>query len=264
MSQLPTIQLQTALEKTITAFDGIGGRLYLERSGELYTWGEQPKLPYELEKIVIEQHPVWQNWMAECKPGKILAIPDIYQETQLRVLALAFQFTKIRGILVIPLYYRNNLIGVLNIFRPEFDTEILWAGHCDQNQRQKLPQLSFDVWREKKKGQAPEWKSQDIFLGQALGYHFSMAIQQLHMYQQVQLLNTNLEYRVQEQTCELEKSLLFTKVIKQITEQIRSTLDLKITLQTIVQEIRPLLNSDRVLIYQILAESDSQVIVVKY
>lgn len=261
LSQLPTIQLEKALETTITAFNGTGGRLYIEHSGELYTWGEQPKLAYESENIVIEQHPVWQNWIAECKPGEVLAIPDIYKETQLQVLAVTFQSTKIRGILVISLHYHNNLIGILTIFRPEFDTEILWAGHCDQNQRQKLPQLSFDVWREQKKGQAPEWKSQDIFLGQALGYHFAMAIQQLQMYQQVQILNTNLEHRVQEQTCDLEKSLLFTKVIKQITEQIRSTLDLKITLQTIVQEIRPLLNSDRVLIYQILNESNSQVIV---
>jgi light-regulated signal transduction histidine kinase (bacteriophytochrome) len=261
LHQLPTIQLQTALETSIAAFDGIGGRLYIEQSGELYTWGEQPKLPYEAENITLEQHPVWQNWMAECKPGQVLAIPDLYKETPLRVLALAFQPTKICGILVIPLHYRHNFIGVLTIFRPEFDTEILWAGRCEQNQRQQLPQLSFDVWREQKKGQAPEWKPQDIVLGQGLGYHFSMAIQQQQMYQQVQVLNTNLEQRVQEKTAELEKSLMITKVIKQITEQIRSTLDLKITLQTIVQEVRSLLNSDRALIYQILAESDDQVIV---
>ncbi|BAY26077.1 multi-sensor signal transduction histidine kinase [Calothrix sp. NIES-2100] len=261
LHQLPTIQLQTALETTINAFDGTGGRLYIEQSRELYTWGEQPNLPFESENIVIEQHPVWQNWIAECKPSQVLAICDLYKETRLRVLAVGFQFTKIRGILVIPLYYRHNFIGVLSIFRPEFDTEILWAGRCEQNQRQQLPQLSFDVWREEKKGQAPEWKLKDIFLGQALGYHFSMAIQQMQMYQQVQLLNTNLEQRIDRQTDELQKSLLFTKVIKQITEQIRSTLDLKITLQTIVQEVRPLLNSDRVLIYKISAESEGQVIV---
>ncbi|MDZ8053148.1 MAG: GAF domain-containing protein [Aulosira sp. ZfuVER01] len=261
LNQLPTIQFQTALESTIAAFGGVGGRLYIEQSGELYTWGEQPQLPYESQNIVIEQHPVWQNWMAECKQGQVLAIPDLYKEAHLRVLAVGFQPTKIRGILVIPLYYRKSFLGVFSIFRPEFDTEILWAGRCEQNQRQRLPQLSFEVWREQKKGQAPEWKLEDIFLGQALGYHFAMAIQQQQMYQQVQVLNTSLEQRVQEQTGELEKSLLFTKVIKQITEQIRSTLDLKITLQTIVQEVRPLLNSDRVLIYQIFSEFDGQVIV---
>ncbi|MDZ7961772.1 MAG: GAF domain-containing protein [Aulosira sp. DedQUE10] len=261
LHQLPTIQLQTALNTTINAFGGIGGRLYLEQSGELYTWGDQPKLPYELKNSVIEQHPVWQNWMAESKQGEIWAISDLYKEPHLRVLALAFKSTQIRGILVIPLHYRQKLIGVLSIFRPECDTEILWAGHCDQNQRQQLPRLSFEVWREEKKGQAPEWKPKDIFLGQALSDHFSMALQQQQMYQQVQALNTNLEQRVQEQTAEIEKSLMFTKVIKQITEQIRSTLDLKITLQTIVQEVRSLLNSDRALIYQIFDESVGHVIV---
>jgi light-regulated signal transduction histidine kinase (bacteriophytochrome) len=261
LSQLPTIQLETALETTITAFDGTGGRLYIEHSSELVTWGEQLKLPYESEKILIEQHPVWQNWVAESKAGEVLAISDIHQLTPLKTLLLGYQPTNIRGMLVIPLHYHNKLIGILTIFRPEFDTEILWAGYCEQNQRQKFPQLSFDVWRQQKKGQAPEWKPQDILLAQALSYHFAMAIQQLQMYQQVQLLNSNLEQQVQEQTSDLEKSLLFTKVIKQITEQIRSTLDLKITLQTIVQEIRPLLNSDRVLIYQISEGADSQVIV---
>ncbi|MBD2163436.1 GAF domain-containing protein [Calothrix membranacea FACHB-236] len=261
LHQLPTIQLQQALKATINAFGGIGGRLYIEQSGELYTWGDQPKLPYELENSVIEQHPVWQNWMAESKARQIWAISDLYQEPHFRVLALAFKATPIRGLLVIPLHYRQNFIGVLTIFRPEFDTEILWAGRCEQNQRQQLPQLSFEVWREERKGQAPQWKPEDIFLGQALSYHFSMAIQQQQMYQEVQGLNNNLEQRVKEQTAEIEKSLHFSKIIKQITEQIRSSLDLNITLQTIVREVRSLLNSDRALIYKIFSESDGYVIV---
>ncbi|MBD2197499.1 MULTISPECIES: GAF domain-containing sensor histidine kinase [Calothrix] len=261
LHQLPTIQLQTALETTIAALAGTGGRLYIEHSRELYLWGEQPKLPYEAENIALEQHPVWQNWMGDCKPGQVLAITDLYQEASLRVLALAFKATKIRGILLIPLHNRQKFIGVFTIFRAEFDTEILWAGRCEQNQRQQLPQLSFDIWREERKGQALEWKPEDIFLGQALGYHFSMALQQQEMYQQVQALNTNLEQRVQEKTAELEKSLMITKAIAQITQQIGSTLDLETILQTIVREVRPLLNCDRVLIFQILPESNSQVIV---
>ncbi len=92
-------------------------------------------------------------------------------------------------------------------------------------------------------------------LAQALYDHFSMAIQQQQIYREVQALNANLELRVQEQTAELEKSLLLTKVIKQITEQIRSTLDLQTTLQTIVSEVRSLLNSDRVVIFQLNSKS---------
>ena len=255
LHKLPIIQLQGALEEVITAFGGVGGRLYIEQSRELYTWGDQPTLPYELDNSIIEQHPMWQNWMAEWKPGNIWTTVDLYKEPRLRVLALAFRSTQIRGLMVIPLHYREKFIGVLSIFRSEFETEILWAGLCEQNRRQLLPQLSFEVWREQKKGQAAEWKSEEILLAQALYDHFSMAIQQQQMYKQEQALNVNLELRVQEQTAELEKSLLLTKVLKQVTEQIRRTLDLQTTLQSIVREVRPLLNSDRVLIFQLQSRS---------
>ncbi|MEH2262018.1 GAF domain-containing sensor histidine kinase [Nostoc sp.] len=255
LHKLPTIQLQGALEEVITALNGVGGRLYIENSRKLYTWGDQPTLPYELDNSIIEQHPTWQNWMAECKPGNIWATADLYKEPNLRVLALAFRSTQIRGLMVIPLHYREQFIGVLTIFRAEFETEILWAGRCDANRRQLLPQLSFEVWREQKKGQAAEWKLEDMILAQALYDHFSMAIQQQQMYKEVQLLNANLELRVQEQTAELEKSLILTKVIKQVTEQIRRTLDLQTTLQTIVCEVRSLLNSDRVVIFQLNSKS---------
>ncbi|MEH1765470.1 GAF domain-containing protein [Nostoc sp.] len=255
LHKLPTIQLQGALEEVIAAFGGVGGRLYIEQTGELYTWGDQPTLPYELDNSILEQHPMWQNWMTDYKQGDIWSTPDLYKEPRLRVLALAFRSTQIRGLMVIPLHYREKFIGVLSIFRSEFETEILWAGRCDQNRRQLLPQVSFDVWREQKKGQAPEWKVEDILLAQALYEHFSMAIEQQQMYKQVQALNANLEQRVQEQTAELEKSLLFTKVIKQVTEHIRSTLDLQTTLQSIVREVRSLLNSDRVLIVELKSKA---------
>ncbi len=251
----PTIQLQAALEEVITALCGVGGRLYIAETQELYTWGDQPTLSYELDNSIIEQHPIWQNWMAEFQQGNIWATTDLYKEPRLRVLALAFRSTEIRGLMVIPLHYREKFIGVLSIFRSEFETEIFWAGRCEQNRRQLLPQLSFEVWREQKKGQAPEWKLEDILLAQALYDHFSMAIQQQQMYKQVQSLNANLERRVQEQTAELEKSLMFTKVIKQVTEHIRRTLDLQATLQSIVREVRPLLNSDRVLIFHLKTKS---------
>jgi light-regulated signal transduction histidine kinase (bacteriophytochrome) len=261
LHQLPTIQIPQALEETITAFDGIGGRLYVEKNGEIYTWGEQPKLPYELENTNIEQHPVWQRWMAEYKPGEIFTTPNLYTQTNLRVLALAFKSTPIVGLMVIPLHYRETFLGVISIFRPQVNTEILWAGRCEQNRRQYLPSLSFDVWREERKGQAPEWTSGDILLAQALCHNFSMAIQQQQTYQQLQTLNANLEIRVQAKTYELERSLLLTQVIKHVTDQIRSTLDLSTILQTIVREVRILLNSDRLLIYQIYAECDGEVTV---
>ncbi|MBD2597582.1 GAF domain-containing protein [Nostoc spongiaeforme FACHB-130] len=261
LHQLPNLELQAALEETITALNGIGGRLYIEPVTEVYTFGEQPTIPFEVETSIIEQHPVWQKWMDECKQGQIWMTTNLYHEAHLRVLAFAFQLTQIRGMLVIPLHYRQKLIGVLSVFRPEFNTEILWAGRREQNPQQQLPQISFDVWREEKKGQAIAWTDEEISLAQALSHSFSIAIQQQQIYQEVQTLNTNLELRVKEKTAELEKSLLFTKVTKQVSEQIRRSLDLKTTLQTIVYEVRSLLNSDRVLIYQRTGESEGQVMV---
>ncbi|MBC6430181.1 GAF domain-containing protein [Nostoc sp. HG1] len=252
LHKLRTIQLQGALEEVITAFNGGGGRLYIELSQELYTWGDQPT---QLDNSIIEEHPIWQNWMAEFKQGNIWATSDLYKEPHLQVLALAFRSTQIRGLMVIPLHYREKFIGVLSIFRSEFETEILWAGRCEQNRRQLLPQLSFEVWREQKKGQSAEWKPEDILLAQALYDHFSMAIQQLQMFKELQTMNANLELRVQEQTYELEKSLLFTKVLKQVTEHIRRTLDLQTTLQSIVREVRALLNSDRMVIFELKSNS---------
>jgi light-regulated signal transduction histidine kinase (bacteriophytochrome) len=261
LHKLPKLELQVALEETITALHGIGGRLYIEQTGEIFYSGDQPKMPYELETSIIEQHPVWQKWMDECKQGQILTTTNLYQEAHLQVLAFAFRLTPIRGFLIMPLHYRQKFIGVLTIFRPEFDTEILWAGRREQNPYQQLPQISFEVWREEKKGQTSEWTQQEISLAQALSYSFSIAIEQQQMYQEVQILNANLEQRVQEQTAEIEKSLLFTKVIKQVSEQIRRSLDLKTTLQTIVHEVRSLLNSDRVVMYKIDSAFHGEVIV---
>ncbi|BAY16588.1 multi-sensor signal transduction histidine kinase [Anabaenopsis circularis NIES-21] len=261
LHKLPKLELQAALEATITALDGIGGRLYIEPTAEIYTYGNQPKMPLELESSIIEQHPVWQKWMDECKQGQIWVTNNLYHEAHLRVLAFAFRLTQIRGMLVMPLQYRQQFIGVLSIFRPEFNTEILWAGRREQHPQQQLPQISFDVWREERNGQAIAWTDNEISLAQALSYSFSIAIQQQQMYQEVQMLNANLEVRVKEKTAELEKSLSFTKVIKQVSEQIRRSLDLKTTLQTIVYEVRSLLNSDRVIIYQKTGESVGEVIV---
>ncbi len=261
LHQLPTMQMQVAVEETIAAFNGIGGRLYIESTQELYKWGQQPQISDESENTVIEQHPVWKQWIAKSKPGQIQAISDLYQEPSWQVLASAFKATSIRGMMIIPFHYRETFLGVFSIFRPEFDTEILWAGKREQNKYQNLPRLSFELWQETKKGQAPEWKREDISLGTGLCHNFSIAIQQQQTYQQLHIFNNQLEQRVKEKTAELQKSLSLTKALKQVTDQMRGTLDLNITLQTIVREVRSLLNSDRVLIYKFLNQLEGNVIV---
>jgi len=301
------IQLQQALEATVTALQGCGGRLYInapniaeklstpkidrqvqiatknqmttavytaDSAFELFATGEQPILPDWEKARAIEAHPLWQQLLTKGltntadisqlptgSPFPVWVVTDLYKEPLFRVLVPAFKATKIRGLLVIPLQYQQQLIGCLTIFRTEIDTEKMWAGRFDSSVKQMLPRQSFEVWREIKKDQSPQWNWDEIEQAKAIGSQFCSAIQQYVLHQEVQALNANLERQVQERTAQLQKSLDFAKVLTRVRDQIRSTLDLKTILQTIVREVRVLLDTDRTVIYKFAEEKQGEVVV---
>ncbi|MEG4575901.1 GAF domain-containing protein [Microcoleus sp. N3A4] len=250
---------------------------------ELFVTGEQPRLP-DWEKVrAIEAHPLWQEWLIKGLKNTaeipnfpipntsatlstssqlpVWIVADLYKEPLFRVLVPAFQATQIRGLLVIPLHYKQQAVGCLTVFRNAIDTEKMWAGRFDSSAAQILPRQSFEVWREIKKGQSPEWKWEEIEQALAIGSQFCSAIGQYVLYKEVQALNANLERQVQERTAQLQKSLDFAQVLTRVRDQIRSTLDLKTILQTIVREVRVLLDTDRTVIYQFAAGSEGEVVV---
>ena len=186
---------QTVLEETVKALLGSGGRLYItaESTGQparLYTYGEKPSLPG------LEESYFWQQIMgspniarhSDCDPEGIVAcvpnvprlhtISDLYQEPQLKFLVPAFKTTLIRSILIMPLQYRQECVGCFTIFRNEIETETVWAGRRNHDQRNMRPRESFEAWREIKKGQAREWSQDEVKLAQALGTHLYMAVMQ--------------------------------------------------------------------------------------
>ncbi|MEG4940986.1 GAF domain-containing protein [Microcoleus sp. F4-D5] len=250
---------------------------------ELFVTGEQPTLPDWAKLRAIEAHPLWQEWLTKgfqntaespnfpipntsatlstSSQFPVWIITDLYKEPVFRVLVPAFQSTQIRGLLVIPLYHKQQVVGCLTVFRNAIDTEKLWAGRFDSSAAQILPRQSFEVWREIKKGQSPEWKCEEIEQALAIGSQFCSAIGQYVLYKEVQTLNANLERQVLERTAQLQKSLEFAKVLTRVRDQIRSTLDLKTILQTIVREVRVLLDTDRTIIYQFAAGFDGEVVV---
>lgn len=63
-------------------------------------------------------------------------------------------------------------------------------------------------------------------------------------------LSLELEQQWQPRMVKLQRSLELAQVLRQVTDQIRSTLDFKTVLITIVQEVQKLLNTDRVVMYQ--------------
>lgn len=305
LHSLPTIELQRALEETVAALQGCGGRLYIapykvDDQPELLTCGTQ-LLPVDGTNRWIEQHPVFTAWASCQEDNPILlgrqggeeenlltrsltqptqasptsgmkrspffpscgplTVTNLYGLPDLRVLTPAFYSTPIRGILAIPLYYRSSFLGYLSIFRPEIDTETLWAGRFDPSERQQLPRQSFEVWRELKRGHSKEWTRQDIEVAIALGHQFAMALEQYELYSLVQSLNTSLECQVEERTAKLQQALEQGRALERVTNQIRSTLDLNTILQTIVREVRTLLDTDRVVIYQFSNNSQGKAIV---
>ncbi|MBD1902239.1 MULTISPECIES: GAF domain-containing protein [Cyanophyceae] len=284
LHSLPTIELQSALEETVSALQGSGGRLYITPettglSAVVYTCGDQLMLlepgvvAVPASSVLIEQHPLWQEWLkggANFNPAAtanargssgIIAIADLYKQTYLQPLETGFQSTLIRGVLIVPLQHRQQLVGYLTVFRDEIDTETLWAGCFDPDTRQVHPRKSFEVWRQLKRGQSRQWTPEEIELADALGDRFSMAIEQYGLYQKVQRLNANLDCQVQERTVKLQQSLEWASVLKQVIDQIRSTLELKTILQTIVREVRNLLNTDRVIVYQFTQRWQGKVVV---
>ncbi|MBD2570363.1 GAF domain-containing protein [Anabaena lutea] len=275
LHSLPTIVLQPALEATVAAFHGVGGRLCIRYNAfdfqhnnfktlteclipgsnclQLYVCGQQPVIPNPNIYPLLEQYSVWQE---HYKSGEydIWAIPDIYQNSNLRIVQLAFKPTKIRSLLMIPLHYRQELVGYLTIFRKEIEIETLWAGQFDPDNRQLYPRLSFDLWRESKQEQAEKWTDEEIELAGEIGKHFASAIQQYELYQQVQGFNENLEKQVHKRTLEMQKTSEQQQAVFGVINKIRKSLDIDTIFKITTKEVCQLIKADRVSVYKFAAD----------
>ncbi len=222
LHSLTTIELQTALEEAVAAFQGSGGRLFVKpklvddrsrgmvASPILYTCGVQPHTDENAVLQNMEEYSGIQNYFLQSveKPvERPWTIDDLYQIESLQALQAMFRTTAIRSLLIVPLVIRQQIVGYLSIFRDEIETETLWAGRFNPDARQDYPRQSFEIWRQSKTGQVHPWQAVDLELGQALGNQFSAAIEQYELYQRVQVLNASLENQVQERTVELQHTL---------------------------------------------------------
>ncbi|WP_413199835.1 GAF domain-containing protein [Nostoc piscinale] len=275
LHSLPTIVLQPALEAAVAAFQGVGGRLCIRNEAfqaannqikslkeclipgsdciQIYTSGQQPEIPPDTIYPLMEQYNVWQEHY-QSGEYDVWAIDDIYQTASLRTLQPTFKSTKIRSLLMIPLCYRQQLVGYLSIFRNEIDTETLWAGQFDRDRRQLYPRLSFDVWKESKTAQAQQWTDADIELARELAKHFASAIQQYELYQQVQGFNQNLEHQVKRRTVELERTYQQQQAVFGVIAKIRESLDIDQIFQITTKEVCQLVKGDRVSVYRFTAD----------
>ncbi|OLP20017.1 diguanylate cyclase [Leptolyngbya sp. 'hensonii'] len=206
---------QSVLEETVLALDGSGGRLYIHadsigQPAQLYTCGEQPEIPWLEEDASWEQLMHSQGSERASNPllgdvkawdiaqtimraqvgqpsffaSKPLSLPylysisNLYQDERFHLLAPTFQATQIRSVLIVALQYHQQCVGYLTVFRHEIETETLWAGRDNLDERNGRPRASFAAWREIKKGQAQTWTQDDVKLAHALGIHIYMSVMQ--------------------------------------------------------------------------------------
>lgn len=275
LHSLSTIELQKALEETVTALQGSGGRLFIATDGfnlpihingaatdcpyRVYLCGTQPLFPEQAKLQLMEQYSVWQEHFRTAKANQPWAIPDLYQVSALRNLQSAFKSTSIRSLLIVPLQVREQWAGYLSIFRDEVEVETLWAGQFDPDERQRYPRTSFEAWREAKSGQVRQWTNGDVQLVQALGQQFASAIEQHELYQQVQILNVNLESQVQERTAKLQQATEQQRILFEVVAEMRKSLDLNTIFTTVTRSVREVLKVDRVGIYRFDPDSDFSV-----
>ncbi len=86
--------------------------------------------------------------------------------------------------------------------------------------------------------QAPRyWRTWEVELVERLAIQLAIAIKQSELYQQVQQLNTELTYQVQEHIVKLQQALKFEATLKRITDKVRDSLDEDQILQTAVEEL---------------------------
>ena len=185
--------------------------------------------------------------------SNVWAIADLYREPLFRSLTPVFGDTNIRGLLIIPLQLGQESIGCLTIFRPDIEKELTWAGTCDPDRRQMAPRQSFEAWRQIKTGQAQQWTEADLRLGQAVGERFAAAVKQHRLYEQVQILNTNLNQQIQIRTAELEHATAIGKqqrALASVLSTLQQAWDIETIFRTATQEVRQLLEIDRVAIYR--------------
>ena len=195
------------LEASVKALNTVGGRLYITaelagKEAQIYTIGKQPKVSNLEEtnfwqKIISEeekepeQELTLKEWelhlsnmieedliMNKNKTWQIHYIDDIYREEKLQENLGMFEGTNIRSILIIPLQYYQQCVGCITLFRNEIETETLWAGKQNEDERNIRPRQSFAQWKEIKKGEAQKWLPEEISLAEGIATHLYMAIMQ--------------------------------------------------------------------------------------
>jgi len=231
---------QRVLETTVTALAGDGGQLYILadealKSDEILTVGLQPDdelyvsaewhalladrqtpaprspLPQLVDDGYgsVEAAGVLARFPGEtCGGSESAVVPTVYTLDDLARwprLRQAFEQAGVLTLLVSSFWFQEECLGYLAVFRTGYDAEIRWAGYRNSDQRQQRPGISFDMWRELRRNQVPQWTPENLQLMRTISLHLYMSTLQ-------QQLTAKLRYQAyHDSLTKLANRLLFTE-----------------------------------------------------
>lgn len=231
-----TPDFQNALESTVAAFQGSGGKLYVgDQSGgqtvREYTCGVQPDASSMPDSALIHHYRIWQNHQIS-GGSQIWAIADLYQSPELQSLFEAFRPTPIQSFLMVPLVYRQALQGYLCIF-------------CNSDASTLLQTESVSSQQLEQGQECPE-----VELAQKVGQKFARGIYEYKLSQQLQNSHAHLNTERQQQTTQLQQQESLSKILTQV----QTSNDLEITFRSATKALCRALQAERVSIYRFNAD----------
>ncbi|MEA5553402.1 GAF domain-containing protein [Anabaena cylindrica UHCC 0172] len=171
----------------------------------------------------IHDHCFGEKCAADYQQGRIQAIDDIDNAGLTDCYRDILAQFQVRANLVVPLLHGENLWGLLCIHQ------------CS----------------------APRhWQEFEVELVQQIANQLAIAIQQSILYEQVQ---SELIIRKQAEDA-ISLQLQRQKIIQDITQQIRSTLDINHILATVTQQVKELMQVERVIVFRLFPDGRSQIL----
>lgn len=157
------------------------------------------------------------------RQGRIRRITDVETDDMAPCLAETLRQFQVRSKLVVPILQGEDLWG------------LLIAHQCSYSR---------------------EWQAQEVNLLQQLATQVAIAMQQSELYQQAQaeIAQRQLAEAALRQQAEHER------LIADITNRIRRSLDLDDVLSVMVEEVRQVLNADRVLVFRLHSDGSGSVV----
>lgn len=203
----------------------------------------------------------------------IWAISNLFQEPLLRSISPYFIRTSIRGMLIIPLYLNQKVLGCLTIFRDAITPHLnenglenhsanpvennfahgLLNGDYETDDRQLLPWQSYQIWRQTLIDKCMPWSSANLYLAKSLQPSLALSIRQYRLAEEVQILNTNLSQQIQIRTAELVESSQVAKqqkVLAEVVSELQTETELFGVFKSTTEKVRQILMVDRVSIYK--------------